>query len=99
MRLAGVDAPELGRHPQPGAIAAQVHLRSLAEGHLLTIVPTKAWPDRYGRLIARIYDEEGNDLNLAMIMDGFATDFSLRRRKRQGLQAVQGTSSQPAASG
>ena len=57
VRLAGVDAPELRPKPQPGAAAAKLHLQSLAEGNLLWIVPTKRWPDRYGRLVARIYTE------------------------------------------
>ena len=81
IRLAGVDAPEIGRSPQPGAIAAREHLQSLAEGHLLTIIPTKAWPDKYGRLIARIYTEDRIELNMAMIVDGFATEYRAHRRR------------------
>jgi endonuclease YncB( thermonuclease family) len=82
IRLAGVDAPEMRPQPAPGAIAARDHLARLCSGHSLAIVPVHAWPDRYGRLVARIYDDRGRDLCNAMIQDGYATDFSLRRRRR-----------------
>lgn len=83
VRLAGIDAPELRPKPQPGAEAARLHLETLCKKTILAIVPTHAWPDRYGRLIARLYNQAATDICYAMIQDGFANEFSLRRRRRQ----------------
>ena len=83
IRLAAIDAPELKRIPHPGAIAARDHLRALTANQVLRIVPVHAWPDRYGRMVARVFNQHCQDVNLAMVTDGFATYFSLRERKNR----------------
>lgn len=83
VRLAGVDAPELHPHAQPGAEAARLHLQSLCTPPTICVIPTRAWPDRYGRLIARIYNSAMQDVNHRMIVDGYALPYRARARRRQ----------------
>ena len=81
IRLADLDAPELYPVNQPGAIAAKLHLERLCTGQLLRIVPTHSWPDKYGRMIARIWTPDGKDINLAMVADGYARRYTTHSRR------------------
>lgn len=81
VRLAGVDAPERLPKPEPGAESARLHLQRLCSAGPLCIVPTRSWPDRYGRLIARVYDSNRRDLCSAMVIDGYAVLYRPRKRR------------------
>jgi endonuclease YncB( thermonuclease family) len=82
IRLAGIDAPELLPHPEPGAESARLHLQRLCGTGLLYIHPTRAWPDRYARLIARVYDANRQDLCHAMVRDGYAVQYRNQKQRK-----------------
>ncbi|MDV3351408.1 thermonuclease family protein [Leptothoe sp. LEGE 181152] len=74
LRLCGVDAPE---KDQPMGVASRDHLRALVdqgEGGQIIVVPIEK--DRYGRTVADLFIELGDDeeihLNSQMVMDGMA---------------------------
>lgn len=66
IRLAGIDAPEIG---QPGGAEATRALRSLVENQIVTLRIKER--GRYGRLIARVM-VHGIDTSVALLMDGHA---------------------------
>ena len=70
VRLAEIDAPELG---QPFGRRAKQHLSDLCFQVEATIRPTTR--DRYGRTVARV-ECRGVDANLAMVRDGYAWAFT-----------------------
>jgi endonuclease YncB( thermonuclease family) len=83
VRLLGIDAPE------HGAQAARDELKARAEGKVvaLRLEPTET-RDGDGRLLAYVYPDDAEDLNLAMVRDGFAyadrrTDHTYRRAFEQ----------------
>ncbi len=94
IRLAAIDAPELG---QEFGRAAKTHLSELAFGKSAHVYPEGV--DRYGRMLARVV--AGNrDLNRSMLSNGYAWHYrkysdskSLQsaedraRRKKRGLWA------------
>ena len=79
IRLAGLDAPELYPKSQPGGMAAKQALEQLTASQPLTVCPTHSWPDKYGRMIARVGTSLTADLSLEMIRTGFATEYRRRR--------------------
>jgi endonuclease YncB( thermonuclease family) len=82
IRLAGLDAPELHPRAQPGAAAAYHALKTLVADVNLLVVPTRTWPDKYGRMVARVYTRDNDDLTHAMIRAGVAIPWSWSRRAR-----------------
>lgn len=70
IRLEGIDAPELG---QPFGRNAKEALSNLVFGKVVQVKETGK-PDRYGRMIARIF-VDSSDINLQMISQGFAWHF------------------------
>ncbi len=66
VRLAGIDAPELG---QPWGIQSRTALRRLVDGRLVTVEVTDR--DRYGRLVARVWLGR-TYVNAAMTASGHA---------------------------
>jgi len=97
VRLYGIDAPELAQTcDRDGATVAcgrmaRAHLRNLA-GESTKCVGVGI--DRYDRILARC-QSGGNDLNAAMVRDGWAVDAGeyaaeeqLARRGRSGLWAM-----------
>jgi endonuclease YncB( thermonuclease family) len=42
---------------------------------VVIVIPTRAWPDKYGRTIAAVYDLSGRNIGLQMVLDGYATDW------------------------
>ncbi len=75
IRLAGIDAPEMPGHCNPGRVctsgdpfAARAHLQSLVVGRVSC---TQTDTDRYGRIVARC-QSGGRDLSCAMIASGHA---------------------------
>jgi hypothetical protein len=85
IRLARLDAAELRPAVQPGAVAARAALARLVSNRTLTIVPTRNWPDPYGRLIAEVWTEGVNVTN-EMIEAGYATTYKPRLRKLMRLR-------------
>jgi micrococcal nuclease len=60
LRLLGIDAPELGK---PGGIEARDFLRSLLPvGAGITIRTVKDADDKYGRLLALVWDNDHGDV-------------------------------------
>lgn len=82
VRLSGIDAPELYPHAQPGAEAARQHLASLCASRTICVIPTRAWPDKYGRLLARVYNNAMQDINHHMIADGYARPYRAKAKRR-----------------
>jgi micrococcal nuclease len=71
IRLAGIDAPELtDDQPAPGQQAKQ-YLAAIIEGKIIEVMVTKTWPDRYGRVLGRVY-YRGEDICARMILTGHA---------------------------
>jgi endonuclease YncB( thermonuclease family) len=85
VRLAGIDAPELYPRPQPGSVAATYALAKLVENRDVAIIPTRRWPDPYGRMIARVYID-GADVSVLMVRAGHAQVWSQRLRKEQRIR-------------
>jgi endonuclease YncB( thermonuclease family) len=69
VRLAGIDAPEIG---QPFGTASRDGLRALVLRKSATIHGDER--DRYGRVVARL-EIEGRDVNRQMVLDGMAWHF------------------------
>lgn len=80
IRLAGIDAPELYPHPQPGAVAATYALAGLIEHQDVTIIPTRRWPDPYGRMVARVICHS-IDASAWMVRQNYAQPYSPKLRK------------------
>lgn len=76
VRLAGIDAPELGRGKEKAdyyAREARNELMQLAQGHKVRLVAAGVETrDRHGRLIADVLLEDGQSLNDLMISRGAA---------------------------
>jgi endonuclease YncB( thermonuclease family) len=80
VRLSVIQAPELQPVVQPGAVAAKLWLSDLVLARTVYVWPARAWPDRYGRLIARVL-VGGVDVGAALLAAGLVTIW--RRRKRR----------------
>lgn len=81
VRLIGIDTPELARSGKAAecfAKQAQTRLKSLAEGKsvILESDSSQADQDRYGRLLRYVLTTEGENLNLTMIKDGYAFEYT-----------------------
>jgi len=70
LRLDHIDAPET-RGSQPFGKAAGKYLRERIEGKKVTVVCQRK-TDGFGRLIATIYTEEGENINKTMVENGYA---------------------------
>jgi endonuclease YncB( thermonuclease family) len=67
VRLFGIDAPERGQ--SQGRYATRA-LKDLISGEALCVRPIER--DRYGRIVARVYLEDGQDLAQVMVCEGWA---------------------------
>lgn len=67
IRLMGIDAPE---KKQPFGQRAKENLSDLSYGHTVHVEWAKR--DRYKRIVGKVLDEKGRDINLAMVDAGFA---------------------------
>jgi len=75
VRLAGIDAPELGRDGEPDryfAREAAAALGLMVKGQDLRLEFGKQKTDRYGRLLAFAYLPDGRMVNLDLVKNGFA---------------------------
>jgi endonuclease YncB( thermonuclease family) len=88
IRLAGVDAPEnWPTRTAPGTAAAWA-LDLICHNTRLLIIPTRSWPDPYGRMIAQVF-ARGLNLSEFMIKHGYARPYHSPFRK-QTLQRKNG---------
>lgn len=76
VRLAGIDAPEVPHGEQKGQLYARKSrqlLRDQAQGKKITLsFPTVHPKDRFGRLVAEAFLENGQSLNASLIEEGAA---------------------------
>jgi endonuclease YncB( thermonuclease family) len=80
IRLAGIDAPEnWPTRTTPGTASAQA-LDLICRGAWLRIIPTRSWPDPYGRMVAQVF-ARGWNLSEFMIKHGYAQPFHAPFRK------------------
>jgi micrococcal nuclease len=83
LRLLGIDAPEIGK---PGGIEARDYLRSqLPIGATITIRTVKDKTEKYGRLLATIWDNDhgdvwGDSVNQRMVWAGHAVPYDGGKR-------------------
>jgi micrococcal nuclease len=86
VRLIGIDAPEVARDGSPGqcfADQATVRARELLGGARVTLGldPTQDQFDRHGRLLAYAWLADGRLVNLAMLNEGLAYEFTYDRNR------------------
>ncbi|SEA15563.1 thermonuclease family protein [Microbulbifer marinus] len=75
LRLIGVNTPELakrGRAAQPLAREAREFTRQFLTGGEITIAYDRDRHDRYGRLLAHVYNHRGDSLEAALLTAGLA---------------------------
>ncbi len=75
VRLAGINAPEFGKHDlpdEPFAQEARAALRELAQGKTMTLVTAAEPYDRYGRLLAYLPSLPGGDVQEILLRRGLA---------------------------
>lgn len=79
VRLIGVDTPE-SKHPQRAVEAfareAAEFLRELAEGQTVRVEYDQTIRDRYGRLLAYLYLQDGRSLNAEIVRQGFGVAYT-----------------------
>lgn len=89
LRLYCIDTPEMQQ--RPWGTESRDYLRQLAPQR--SMVQVKGYQkDRYGRLIAEVFDSTGTNLNLKMVRDGQAAEYDKYCRDpafRQAEQAAQ----------
>ncbi|GAB4222496.1 MAG: hypothetical protein Kow0062_20190 [Acidobacteriota bacterium] len=90
VRLIGIDAPEL-HHPEAGEQYLGAEARAFAAERLarsgVTLEPDDGQPrrDRFGRMLAYVRTDEGEDLGAALVERGFArvlTRYRFARKER-----------------
>lgn len=75
VRLIGINTPELARRERPaqdGGEAAADYLRQRLEGQRIRLEPGVERYDDYRRLLAHLFDEEGNNINAELLRRGLA---------------------------
>jgi len=77
VRLLGIDAPEMGQ--RPWGAKAKRHLEGLLKRSEWTVsleldIEKR---DKYGRLLAYLWDKDNRLINLVMVEDGYAVLFTL----------------------
>ena len=73
LRLHGINAPEMRGEEKPLGVAATNHLRTLiSDCVLLRISTIRDRKGKYGRYLAVLYDDAGNNINDRLVADGHA---------------------------
>lgn len=75
VRLAGINAPEFGKHDlpdEPLAQEARAALRELAQGKTVVLVPAAEPYDRYGRLLAHVSVPQAGNVQEILLRRGLA---------------------------
>jgi micrococcal nuclease len=77
IRLIGIDAPELAQ--EPWGRKAKNHLKKLIResSWLVKIELDVQQRDKYGRILAYLWDKNGNMINYMMIRDGYAMVYTI----------------------
>lgn len=77
VRLIGIDAPELAQ--EPWGRRAKNHLRKLIKESdwQVKIELDVQHRDRYGRILAYLWDKQGRMLNYMMVRDGYAVIYTV----------------------
>ncbi len=76
VRLLGINTPELarrGKAGEPGGFQASQWLKRRIEGRWVRLEVGREKRDRYNRLLAHLFDKNGEHINLALVSGGFAT--------------------------
>ena len=87
VRYIGINAPEVA-HPQKGevdepfGVAAAKQNKCLLYGHRVRLDFDREKKDRYGRVLAYVYLEDGTFVNLKMVESGFAYVLFLKPNTR-----------------
>ncbi len=94
VRLLGIDAPELEREGQPAdflAHKAKRVLTDLAQGKRVRLEYDKVRYDRYGRILAFLFLQDGTDLSGELVRQGLARVYTIppNLRFREELLAAQ----------
>ena len=81
IRLIGINTPEKGHDGKPeeeGAEAALQHLSAIlkSSGNLVFVQPDVDPTDRYGRILAHLYDRQGTNITEMMLKDGMGIAIS-----------------------
>ena len=74
VRIARISAAEMRPRPTPEALAAKNALEYMLSAGAVTIIPRKAWPDPYGRVIADVR-VAGIDIATALITGGWVQPY------------------------
>lgn len=77
VRLADIDAEELNGSHTAAAQAAKQYLAGIIEGKAIELQVVRAWPDKYGRVLARVY-YRGEDIGIRMMAAGHAKVYHSR---------------------
>lgn len=75
VRLLGIDAPEIAHHNRPGeplGEKARLFLKKQAEGKRVQLRYDMQHQDKYDRLLAHVYLEDAQNLNILMLQEGLA---------------------------
>ena len=75
VRLIGINTPEVAhrnRPTDPGGEAARDYLRQLIKGELVRLEYGAERRDRYGRLLAHLFTQEGENINALLLSGGYA---------------------------
>ena len=76
MRVLGINAPEVGRRGQPGEpfsrVASNEAQAFLKHSSHILLVPGQEREDRYGRLLAHVYRDDGASLEAHLLTQGLA---------------------------
>lgn len=88
VRLIGIDAPEFGDEKSPEECFAREssqRMKELVDGKEVWLKkdPTQDDRDIYGRILRYVVLEDGTFINLAMVADGFAREYTYRGNSYQ----------------
>jgi len=86
IRLAGIDAAEMFPRPSQAAATAKLALSVFALWQTCVVVPTRSWPDCYGRIIARLLIH-GVDASTELLRQGVVTKYNPVRRQARAVIA------------
>lgn len=76
LRLVGVNTPETAKHDRPAgeplAEKARQRLREIIGNDPVGLIPARDPKDRYGRLLAYVFDGQGRDIQVLLLREGLA---------------------------
>lgn len=87
VRLLNINTPELGKRgmpTEPFAKAAQKFTRELLEDKQVKLVYGKRKKDKYKRLLAHVYTQQGVWANAALVKQGLAHVYTFEDNRQQG---------------